>query len=81
MVLAVKGVYYTALIKWAQLYLATATSVAINQRTRARGRLTKFQLYDENKYSCFGISCLRLWEKLTRHCGKLIWIMVVFTVA
>lgn len=31
-------------------------------------------------YSCFEIGCLTIGEKLTRQCGKLLWVIVVFTV-
>ena len=32
-------------------------------------------------YSCFEKGCLTNGEKLTRQCRKLLWVMVVFTVA
>ena len=38
-------------------------------------------LFSELLYSCFEKGCLKNGEKLTQQCRKLLWVMVVFTVA
>ena len=42
---------------------------------------TRSPMYTRNVYSCVEEGCLRNLEKLTRQCRKLLWVMVVFTVA
>ena len=74
------NLYITLVWLFVNLVNLNITQISINNALLAYLKLT-LNDGNGNTYGCFEKGCLTKGEKLTRQCRKLLWVIVVFTVA